>query len=169
MSKVPYANTVKCLIYLMIYTIPNLAHISNLVSRYMSKLMKAHWEALKWVFNYLKDIDNESLLFDGTFTSQKVMMYVDSNYTGDIDRKRSLTGYLLKFGGGLVSGQAELHHVVELSFTKAEYITASEAMKEALWLRGKTEELGFEQGFTCPRIHNSIIEQNMLMLSSISL
>ena len=53
-EKVPYANAVGSLMYLMIRTRPDLAYVVSLVNRYMGKPEKIHWEALKWIFRYLK-------------------------------------------------------------------------------------------------------------------
>jgi len=50
MEKVPYANAMGSLMYLMICTRPDLAYAVNLVSRYMRKPGKVRWEALEWIF-----------------------------------------------------------------------------------------------------------------------
>lgn len=68
--------------------------------------------------------------------------YMDSDYAGDLDRRRYLIGYMFTFNGCLISWKATLQHVVALSTTEAEYIVATEAVKEALWLKGLIGELG---------------------------
>ncbi|GJW33634.1 retrovirus-related pol polyprotein from transposon TNT 1-94 [Tanacetum coccineum] len=50
----------------------------------------------------------------------------------------------IAYGGCVVSWKATLQHVVALSTTEAEYMALTEAMKEAIWLRGLLEELGVE-------------------------
>ncbi|WVZ54780.1 hypothetical protein U9M48_005529 [Paspalum notatum var. saurae] len=55
---------------------------------------------------------------------------------GDLDKRRSLTGYVFIVGGCLVSWKACLQATVALSTTEAEYMAISEACKEAIWLRG---------------------------------
>nr|CAD40363.2 OSJNBa0093P23.9 [Oryza sativa Japonica Group] len=67
--------------------------------------------------------------------------YVDSDFPGDLDRRRSLTGYVFTIGGCAVSWKASLQATVALSTTEAEYMAISEACKEALWLRGLYTEL----------------------------
>ena len=47
--------------------------------------------------------------------------------------------------GCLISWKASLQHVVALSTTEVEYTAASEAVKEALWLKGLISELGIPQ------------------------
>lgn len=48
-------------------------------------------------------------------------------------------------GGNTVSWKSSLQKVVALSTTETEYMALSEATKEALWLRGICEEMGFKQ------------------------
>ncbi|KAH9722768.1 Integrase catalytic domain-containing protein [Citrus sinensis] len=47
----------------------------------------------------------------------------------------------------ILSWKASLQSVVALSTTEAEYTAAAEAFKEAIWLRGMINELGYEQSF----------------------
>lgn len=63
MKKVPYANAVGSLVYLMICTQPDLAYAMSLVSRYMGKPGRLHWEAMKWIFRYLKGTSEVGLLY----------------------------------------------------------------------------------------------------------
>lgn len=48
--------------------------------------------------------------------------------------RKSLSGYIFTAYGGAISWKASLQRVVALSTTKAEYVTANEAIKEGLWL-----------------------------------
>nr|GEW15401.1 hypothetical protein [Tanacetum cinerariifolium] len=52
MSKVPYANAVGSLMYLMVCTRPNIAYAVSIVSRYLANPGKNHWEAVKWIHLY---------------------------------------------------------------------------------------------------------------------
>lgn len=70
--------------------------------------------------------------------------YVNSNYTGDLDKRRSLIRYLFVFGGGLVSWKENLQNMVALSLTKVGYIATIESVKETLWLKGIVTELGYK-------------------------
>lgn len=61
-------------------------------------------------------------------TEINVIGYVDSDYAGCIDTRRSLTGYVFTMQGGCVSWKLNLQKVVALSSTKAEYMAATEAV-----------------------------------------
>lgn len=61
MTKVPYASAVDCLIYAMVCTRPDITHAVGVVSRFLSKLGKEHWNAVKLILIYL----NEFVLWKG--------------------------------------------------------------------------------------------------------
>lgn len=54
---------------------------------------------------------------------------------GDMDIRKSTTGYLYTFAGAAVSWMSRLQRIVALSTTKVEYIAATEACKEMLWMQ----------------------------------
>ncbi|GKC45658.1 hypothetical protein Tco_1063380 [Tanacetum coccineum] len=145
MSKVPYANAVGSLMYLMVCMMPDIAYTVSVVSRYLANLGKNHWEAVKWILKYLRGTANVGLLY-GTYHGNHVDVtgYVDSDYAKDPDKGRSITGYAFLVQGCVVSWKVTLQHVVALSTTKAEYMAFTKAVKESIWLRGLLEELGVE-------------------------
>ena len=61
---------------------------------------------------------------------------------GDKDSRRSTTGYVFTVGGTAVSWISKLQQVVSLSTMEAEYVAATEASKEMVWLQRFMEELG---------------------------
>ena len=63
MSKVPYVSTIGSLMYAIVCTRPDIAHAVGVVSRFMSKPGKQHWEAVKWILRYLKGSSNTSFCF----------------------------------------------------------------------------------------------------------
>ena len=71
--------------------------------------------------------------------------YSDLDMAGDIDSKKSTSGYLINFAGGVVAWQSRLQRCVALSTTEAEIIVITEACKELLWLKKFLQELGFRQ------------------------
>lgn len=72
-----------------------------------------------------------------------VEAYVDSDYVGCIDTRKSLSGYIFTTYGGAISWKASLQNLVALSTTEAEFMAAvTEAIKEGIWLQGLSKELG---------------------------
>ncbi|MCO5607911.1 hypothetical protein L7F22_062113 [Adiantum nelumboides] len=74
-----------------------------------------------------------------------VMGYTDSDYAGDLDNKRSTSGYVFTMAGGAVSWQCRLQTCVTQSTTYAEYVVASEALKEANWHGWLVIDLGIKE------------------------
>ncbi|GJV12066.1 putative RNA-directed DNA polymerase [Tanacetum coccineum] len=131
MDRVPYASAVGSLMYAMVCTRPDLAHAVGVVSRFLSNPGKKHWEAVKWIFRYLRGTSKLGI----TFGNGKPMLvgYTDSDLAGNKDNMKSTSGYLMTFAGGAVSWQSRLQKCVALSTTEAEYVAATEACKELLW------------------------------------
>ena len=91
MSQVPYASAVGSLMYVMVCTRPDLAHAVSVVSRFMGKPRKEHWQAVKRIFRYLRGTSDVGLIYGGD-TQCLVTGYSNSDYAGDVDTRRSMTG-----------------------------------------------------------------------------
>ncbi|RVW54404.1 Retrovirus-related Pol polyprotein from transposon TNT 1-94 [Vitis vinifera] len=77
--------------------------------------------------------------------SLKLQGYVDADFAGDIDSRKSTTGFVFTLGGTAISWTSNLQKIVTLSTTEAEYVAATEAGKEMIWLHGFLDELGKKQ------------------------
>uniref|UniRef100_A0A2N9G262 CCHC-type domain-containing protein n=1 Tax=Fagus sylvatica TaxID=28930 RepID=A0A2N9G262_FAGSY len=75
-----------------------------------------------------------------------IVGYVDADYAGEVDDRRSTTGYVFTLSGGPICWKSTLQSIVAMSTTEAEYMAVAEAAKEALWLKGLVKELGLNQG-----------------------
>ena len=97
---------------------------------------------MKWIFRYLRG--NSKLCL--TFGDSKPVLegYVDTDWAGDLDGRKSTPGYLFTFAGGAISWQSRLQKCVALSTIEAEYIATNEAGKEMLWLKQFLQELGLK-------------------------
>nr|GFB21017.1 retrovirus-related Pol polyprotein from transposon TNT 1-94 [Tanacetum cinerariifolium] len=125
MSRVPYSSAVGRLMYTVVCTRLDLAHAVSVVSRYMYNLGKMHWEAVKCILRYLKGTSNIGLSFEkGRASPNGVAGYDDFGYAG---------WYL------------SLQAITAISTTVAEYISYTEGVKEAIWLRGMVNEFGLPQ------------------------
>ena len=100
MSKVPYASAVGSLMYVMVCTRPDIAHVVGVVSRYMSHPGIEHWNVVKWILRYLRGTSSKCLHFGGSTIN--LQGYVNSYLVGDIDARRSTIGYVFTIGGAAV-------------------------------------------------------------------
>ena len=143
MAKVPYASAIGSLMYAMVCTRPDIGHAVGVVSRYMSNPGKVHWEAVKWILRYLQGTINKCLYFGKG--ELKVQGYVDADFGGEVNNRKSTTGCVFTVGNTAVSWMSQLQKIVALSTTEAEYVAVTEASKEMIWLQGLLDELGFKQ------------------------
>ena len=143
MNKLPYASAVGSLMYAMIATRPDIAFAVGVVSRYMSNPGKKHWEAVKGIMRYLKATKHMCKCYGSQDLSVKG--YTDSDYAGDLDKRRSTSGYVFTLAGGAVSWRSRLQDCVTQSTTEAEYVGTSEASKESIWLGRLVTDLGIKQ------------------------
>ena len=101
MSKVPYASAIGSLMYAMVCIRPDIAHAVGVMSKFMSRPGKQHWEAVKWILRYLRGSSDTCLCFTGE--SLKLQGYVDIDFAGDIDSRKSTTGLVFTLGGTTIS------------------------------------------------------------------
>ena len=144
MSKVPYASAVGCLMYAMVCTRPDLAHVVSVVSKFLSNPRRMHWDAVKLIFRYLRGTTDYGIMFSKQQSGPSVRGYVDADYAGDLDDRRSTTGYVFTLGGGPICWKSMIQSLVALSTTELEYMAIAGAAKESLWLISLVKELGIQ-------------------------
>ena len=142
-SEYPYAQLVGSLMYLSICTRPDISQAVGALARYMAKPTMAHWQAAKGVLRYLAGTADYGIVFTG---GTGLETYCDADYAGDIDSRRSTTGYVFILNGGAISWSSRLQQTVAASTTEAEYMAAAATIKEALWMRRLLTELGQDPG-----------------------
>ncbi|MGQ2964153.1 MAG: reverse transcriptase domain-containing protein, partial [Agrobacterium sp.] len=133
-----YSALVGSLLYLTCCTRPDIAFAVGALARHMSAPTKQHWAAACSVLCYLKGTADQGLLFGGVSGLQG---FSDADYAGDKDTARSTTGYIFTLNGGAISWSSRLQPTVAMSTAEAEYMAASSAAKEALWLRKLMRDL----------------------------
>ncbi|GJV60001.1 hypothetical protein Tco_1466101 [Tanacetum coccineum] len=107
MKNVPYASAVGSIMYVVRCTRPDVAFAQNITSRFQQNPGELHWTAVK---NILK-------------------------FETDRDDTKSQTGYVFILNGGAVDWKSSKQSTTAMSATEAEYIAASEAAMEAVWIR----------------------------------
>lgn len=137
MTHVPFASVVGSLIYAMVYTRPDIAHVVGALSRYMSTPRKEHWIAVKRVFKYLRGMMDYAIYYQGRpKTDRKIEVhgFIDFDWASDINCIWFTSGYVFKLFNGAFSWMSRRKSVVALSTTKVEYMASTHANKEAVWL-----------------------------------
>ena len=139
-----YQEIVGSLIYASITTRPDLAHAVNILSQHMAKPNNEHWSAAKRVLRYVKGTLDVGIIFQKSETFELVG-YSDADWAGDVDSRKSTSGYVFLLGGNVISWASKKQSVVALSTTEAEYIALCSATQEAIWLRRLLASVGQQQ------------------------
>jgi len=82
-------------------TRPDLSYTVNLLSCFAHNPGQAHWNALKHVLSYMKRTLDYAITYFYN-SSLCPFGYVDSDYAGDVDGRKSTEGHMFFVGGGLV-------------------------------------------------------------------
>jgi hypothetical protein len=88
-------------------------------------------QVAKGLLRYVAGTRNVGLEYGATCP---LLGYCDAGFASNIDNRRSTTGYVFLLNGAAVSWCSRLQPTVAASTCEAEYMAASGASKEALWL-----------------------------------
>ncbi|KAL0329236.1 UNVERIFIED_CONTAM: Retrovirus-related Pol polyprotein from transposon TNT 1-94 [Sesamum radiatum] len=75
-----------------------------------------------------------------------------ASFQSDDDDAKSQSSFVFKLNGGVVAWKSSKQATIADSTTKAEYIAASEAAKEVVWMKNYIQELGVVPSITEPVI-----------------
>ena len=112
----------------------------------MSKPWKEHWTTVKRVFRYLRGTKDYAICYQGRPGLDRVINvhgFVNVDWVGDLDHIIFTSGYVFNLFGGAISWMRKRQDIVALSTTEAEYMAATHASKEAVWLQRLCLGIGF--------------------------
>jgi Reverse transcriptase (RNA-dependent DNA polymerase) len=141
-----YQSIVGAVMYAMCCTRPDIAFTISTLSQYSSNPDKLHWRGLQHLLRYLKGTIDHKLTYQGTgtiTTAPELNGYCDADYGGDLDGRRSTTGYVFLLCGAPISWQSKKQKTVAMSSCESEYMALASAVKEVLWLRALMKDLGY--------------------------
>tara|TARA_B100000513_G_scaffold134466_1_gene60444 strand:- start:24 stop:4298 length:4275 start_codon:yes stop_codon:yes gene_type:complete len=143
MRKKPYRNLVGSLLYSAIWTRPDISYAVSACSRYLENPGSNHWNAAKRILRYMKGTKSLGIQFNNK-EGLELYGYCDADWAGELDSRRSTTGYVFILAGGSVSWKVKAQPTVALSSAEAEYMALSAAVQEAIYLRNLMNDLGYE-------------------------
>ena len=153
-EKKAYLEYAKGLVYiqaigLVIYatqTRPDVLHAMEVLSQFSANPGKAHLESMKHVLRYLKGTAHFTLVLGHQGANRVDLVgWTDSDWVQDPDTRRSIGGFVFDIAGSKVAWSSKKQPTNALSTVESEYMAASNATKEAIWLRTLLEEMGFKQ------------------------
>ena len=139
----PYREAVGSLMYAAVGTRPDISFAVGQAARFSDNPGFPHWEAVKRIFCYLKGTRDYWLVYGQEEPS--ITGYTDADGMSNEDR-HAISGYAFLIDGGAVSWSSKRQSLVTLSTAEAEYVAATHAAKEAVWLREFISEVYQPQG-----------------------
>ncbi|XP_013594528.1 PREDICTED: uncharacterized mitochondrial protein AtMg00810-like [Brassica oleracea var. oleracea] len=139
-----FRRIIGCLRYLL-HTRPDLCYAVGVLSRYMHNPRDSHGQAIKHILRYVKGTTNYGLFFkrDG---SRSVVGYSDSSHNIDLDDGRSTSGHAFYYGSSLITWTSQKQQTVALSSCEAKFMAATEAAKQAIWIKELLSEILSKEG-----------------------
>ncbi|XP_019254116.1 PREDICTED: uncharacterized protein LOC109232878 [Nicotiana attenuata] len=122
-------------------TRPDLAFAVQVLSKYMHCPKTSHLEVALRVVKYIKVEPDLGLLMPAENT-RKLTAYCDSDWGACVETRRSVTGYLVKFGNALISWKSKKQETFSRSSVEAEFRSMASCTAEITWLVGLFKELG---------------------------
>ena len=119
-----------------------------------------HMLVAKWVLRYLKGTAHFGIHYKKGGVNE-LIAYTDSDYAGDIDDRKSTSGYVFMFSAGAVSWSSKKQPVVSLSTTEAEFIAAAACACQAVWLQrvlAKLNQISASKGISINCDNDSTIK-----------
>ena len=135
-----YQSAVGSLLYLAMATRPDMAFAVSNVAKFSAKPTKQHWTAMKRILRYLRCTADYGRVFTPNVSGDCVS-YSDADWGGDLNDRKSTSGYLFQISGGAVSWRSRKQTCVALSTAEAEYVALASAAQEATWIRQLTSVL----------------------------
>lgn len=110
----------------------------------MVKANEAHYKQMLRLIRYTlttKELHLKQKLIKGPW---KINRLCDSDYAGDNDSRKSVTGYIIYVNGLIICWKSKGQNIVTLSSTEAEYVAATDLTTELLFVKQIMNFLGME-------------------------
>jgi hypothetical protein len=150
-----YMEITGTLMYAAISTRPDIAHAVHYLASNMQAPQRRHMQAAERVLRYLFGTRDVGLVFGahngdavgdsrgrGTQMQAEVCAFADADWANNKGDRKSVSGWVAKLNGDLISWSSKKQRVVALSTCEAELYAEAAAIQEVLWLRGILTELG---------------------------
>ena len=129
----PYREAVGALMHLACATRPDISFAVGMVARFMESPQVVHWTAVKRIIRYVQGTKSHGIRFKSSGNIE-FECYSDSDWAGDVEDRKSTSGYVFKVVGGPISWGSKKQSSVSLSTSEAEYIALSLAIQEGKWV-----------------------------------
>jgi hypothetical protein len=139
-----YSELIGSLLYIANTTRPDISYMVGVLSPYRNCPTTSHWQEALRVLRYLKGTRSHGIAIKTIVlgeSDEPLVGFVDADGSGDLDDRKSTSGFVFQVYGGPVVWGSKKQGCVATSTVLAEFVATSAAVKEATWLRGLLSEL----------------------------
>jgi hypothetical protein len=147
-----YRKKIGELLYAATCTRPDLCISVNLCARHVESPSSRHDGLVKGILRYLRKSSDCGLFYERAHKPLQLTAYCDSDFAGDKSDSRSTSGYVILLNGCCVSWKTTKQKSTATSTVEAEYMAASLATKEVMWLQELLKEIFNTNGIVTPRL-----------------
>jgi hypothetical protein len=137
-----YQSIIGSLLYLALGTHPDITHAVVMMSQFMVNPSEDHINQALHIVQYVNGTLNMGIDYKGK-ESEGFIAYADADWAGDVNSRKSVTGYVIKLAGGPVSWLSRKQKTIVLSSTEAEYMCISDTSRQVSWIQSLLGEIGF--------------------------
>ena len=141
MDDKPYRSILGSVMWGQLATRPDLSFSVSLLARFQANPGIDHWNALIHVIGYIKNTLDYGLTYSRD-SDLSPSAFVDADYGGCRDTRRSTSGYVFTMAGGAVTWSSKRQTTVALSTVEAEYVAMSRCAQQMVWMHSWLAEVG---------------------------
>nr|GEX61223.1 ribonuclease H-like domain, reverse transcriptase, RNA-dependent DNA polymerase [Tanacetum cinerariifolium] len=142
-NSIEYQSFIGCLRYLL-HKKPDLSYSVGLLSRFMQEPREQHMKAIRQVLCYVKGTKDYGITYKHN-EGNKIHGFSDSSYGVNTQEEKGTTGIIFYYGESPISWSTQKQATVALSSCESEFITATAAATQALWLKRLISKLTHSQ------------------------
>lgn len=137
-----FEQIIGSLLYVALRCRPDILTPVVILARFQKSPTNYCHQAAKRVLRYLRGTNKHGLLYEsGQLT---IKGFVDSDYAGDINDRKSMSGFCIKLGNATCTWGSKKQPTVALSTCEAEYHAMTLSAKETVWIRRVISDAGFQ-------------------------
>jgi hypothetical protein len=124
-----YGSLVGALLFLAVCTRPDISFAVGILSKFVSRPQKQHWDAAVNLVGYLRGTPDVGVAL-GKIGDGMLCGYADSDWGNDVEDRKSVSGGIVYWGSSVVSWRSKKQNMVSLSTAEAESHALVDVAKE---------------------------------------
>ena len=155
-TRTKYRSIVGTCLHLSRYTRPDIGFATQALSRYVQNPSPAHLSHAKHLLRYLRGTATMVMTFTASSSPSALVLrgFSDADWAQDRDSRKSVSGWIFYLGDNAISWSAKQQSCTAGSTCEAEFIAASNAADEVVWLRRLLADLH------CAQLSSSLIYED---------